>query len=239
MACRIVDHLELIEIDIKQGISGFVTCRELNNVFELLFEVMPVIEAGEGIMLRQVFQLPTRQLVTGDITKHQHHTMHHAAAITDRRGRILNHIFRTISGYQGRVIGQPDNVSLRQTTCNRTHSRLAGHFIYDIKYLVDGFTAGNRYAPAGQGLRNRIKIFHFPGITGGDHGITDTVQGHQASSRSFSNALRLASSLRKVICCFSSSRLSVINSLAGGLPGIQRSTSCAGSVSVAGCNKKP
>ena len=61
MAQRVVDLLEAIEIDEKEGHRGAVTARDMDSLLQTILEKDAVGQAGEGIMERAVLELGMRQ----------------------------------------------------------------------------------------------------------------------------------------------------------------------------------
>lgn len=86
VAGHVVDHLELIEIDVQQGVE-FAAARALRVLGQLLqsiLEGIPVGQIGKCVMGGLPTELVGQLAGIGDIMKDQHHTHYRTVAVADR-----------------------------------------------------------------------------------------------------------------------------------------------------------
>ena len=76
VAAGVVDDLELIEIQVQQGILGAVLGPEIDRPLQSLLELAPVGEPRQGIVRRLVVQLRGDGAFLRDVAHYQHHAGH-------------------------------------------------------------------------------------------------------------------------------------------------------------------
>ena len=178
MAAGIVDHLELVQVDIEQGVPLVFVHRRFEQAVQAVFELAAVGQAGEGVVGGLPGQLAGHLPGRGDVMKHQHHANDPALAVTDRRGRVIDADLPAIARDQHGMVGQADHRVVAQADIDRIDGLLAGVFIDDAEHLVQGLSPGLLRRPAGQYLGHRVEIVDDAGGIGGDHRVADGMQGH-------------------------------------------------------------
>ena len=78
----VVDVLELVKVDVKQGAVGTTARHACNGAFQFFLEVVPVEHSGERVVLGMIGKLVLKGLLFGDVTGR-------AADAGDVAGRIL------------------------------------------------------------------------------------------------------------------------------------------------------
>ena len=71
VTARVIDHLELIEVEIQQGMRSVRVCRT-EQVRKTPLEFGSIHQAGEGVVGRLMGQLLRELAFLRDVPKHQH-----------------------------------------------------------------------------------------------------------------------------------------------------------------------
>ncbi|KFB72423.1 MAG: hypothetical protein AW09_002394 [Candidatus Accumulibacter phosphatis] len=177
MTGRVIDDLELIQVEITEGMMGAVLFGTGECTVQPFFELTPVNQPGEGVVRRFMSDLPGQLARLGDVAEHQHGAEYLSRGSTDRRGRILDRIFLPGSTEQTGMVRQPDDAAFLDTASYRVRYELAGLFVGNAEYPRQGLTSGFFHRPAGQFFGNRVEILDHAVGVGSDHRIANRVQG--------------------------------------------------------------
>ncbi len=91
MAAGVVDHFELIQIEVEQGVPAAGICpRAVDRGRQPIFELTPIDEPGERIVAGLIMQGAVQAALLADVVEHQHGTDQIARTVADRRSRILD-----------------------------------------------------------------------------------------------------------------------------------------------------
>ena len=91
VAKRVVDHLELIQVDVQHRVLRFgIVYAALQGRNQLIFEFAAIDQTGRRIVRRLVGELPEQARLLADVMEHHDAADHIADAVANRRCRILN-----------------------------------------------------------------------------------------------------------------------------------------------------
>jgi hypothetical protein len=93
MPAGIIDHFELIEIQITQGVFGMIKLSGIDNPAEAGFDGTPVQQPGQRVMGGLMGNFLSQPALTGHITKHHDHAPGITRPVTDRCCRFLDDVF--------------------------------------------------------------------------------------------------------------------------------------------------
>ena len=105
VAAGVVDHLELVEVDVQQHVFAFAALRGGHRGFEPRVELAPVDEPGERVVARLVGQRALQAPFLGDVAEHDDRADGRALAVADRRRGFLDREFLAAAIHQHVVIG--------------------------------------------------------------------------------------------------------------------------------------
>jgi hypothetical protein len=86
----VIDDLELIDVQIAQGVGGLAGLGALERALDAILEFAPVHQAREQIVAGVIAQAPIELARFTDIVEHQHPAPDLAVAGADRRGGTLD-----------------------------------------------------------------------------------------------------------------------------------------------------
>ena len=148
----------------------------------------------------------------GDIPENEHHPQKLPGRITDQRSAVRDLVFSAVEGQKHRVVGQPDRRPARNHLPRRVLDRFARPGIDDAEHLDYRPAFRLRKRPSGQPLGDRVHAGDSPFRIGGDHRVSDGLQGE--GQVCFALAQRL---LRLPASCDEPRLLDVLVGLAGNL----------------------
>ena len=134
MTIAVVDHLKMIEVEIKQGMLTLAIQYTLQRAPQMYLELTPVEEAGQTIVTGFLPALQSAQ--PGDITEHRHRAIDITVGVTHRHCRILNTELQTIASQQPAGTLPLSTGAVTQTTRHRVLLGLLGKL---IDHMVDIF----------------------------------------------------------------------------------------------------
>ena len=177
MAAGVVDDLELVEVDVHERVRR-VAARGVRQGFaQPGLELLAVVQAGQRVVRGAEAHLDAEPALFGDVVEHQHGAQQGPVGIADRGGGVLDAVFAAIARQQQGLWREPDHAALPQAGGDRIPRRLAGLLVDDPEDLRRGQTLRLVARPAGQALRHGIQPGHVAADVGGDHRVTDRLQG--------------------------------------------------------------
>ncbi|EXI68836.1 MAG: hypothetical protein AW08_00658 [Candidatus Accumulibacter adjunctus] len=161
----------------------------VHHPLEPPFELLPVDQAGEGVVCGVVLH-PARQLtVLGHVVEDQHRAEHLAVAAADRRRRVVDVMLAPMPAEQDRMVGQADDLAFTQAALDRVGRRLARPLVDDAKDFLQRATVRIGRTPAGQRLGHRIEVLDDCPPVGRDHRVADRIECHLGPFLGFEQGL--------------------------------------------------
>ncbi len=176
MARGVVDDLELIQIQVAQGVLRTVALAAFQSSFQSFVKLAPVAQSGQWIVTRLVSDLANHAARFGHVIEHQHHTQNFSVTVANGGGGILNRVLLTGTADEHRLIDEGDDALLLQTKLHRILRRLTAGFDNRPENRAYWLSPGFLQTPLGELLRHRIQVFDGSFAVGGDHRVTDGVQ---------------------------------------------------------------
>jgi len=196
MAAGVVDDLELVEVDVHECVHGLAVRGVRQGLAQPGLELLAVVQAGQRIVRGTEAHLDAESALLGDVMEHQHGAQQRAVGIADRRSGILDAVFAAIPRQQQGLGREPDHAALEEAGHDRIPRRLAGLLVHDPEHLGRGQPLRLVARPAGQALRHGIQPGHMALDVGGDHRVTDRLQG-DLQQFAFSPQVGLGEALRR------------------------------------------
>src|SRR5690606_12378801 len=177
VAARVVDDLELIEIHVEQRVRqrAFLPYRT-HRRREPLLELAAVDEAGQRVVARVVGELAVQLPLAAHVVENHHGADHAAAAILDRRGRILDRDRAPVAMLQHDVRREVHGPSFGETSEHRRLDDRTGLLVHELDDLLHALALRLAPIPAGELLRDRVQILDPAARIGREHGIADRLQ---------------------------------------------------------------
>src|SRR5690606_7521261 len=160
VAARVVDDLELVEIDVQDRVRRLPRFRALQRPLETALELAPIHELREDVVARRIRQPPVQLARLADVVKHEHAARDVAERIADRRGGALDVELVAVTANQecrphrlrGAVAAHRDG--------DRVLDGLARLLVEAAEDLVDLPAHGIVELPAGQLLGDGVQVLH-------------------------------------------------------------------------------
>jgi hypothetical protein len=173
----IVDHLELIEVQVSQHVSPAALARALQGICQAPFELPAVDEFGQRIVLGLVLDLSGETPGFGDVLKDQHGTEDLVGSATDRCRRVGDQILLAAAADQHRVVRQAGDDPLPNRSFDRVRGWCSRMLVEDPEDLGQPSAARVFERPAGELFRDRVEVVHTRARIGSDRRITDRAKG--------------------------------------------------------------
>ena len=176
MTACIVDHLELIEIEIQQGMRN-MRARRAQQVGQAVLELGSIDQARKRVVGRLVGQLLCELALLRDISKNQDNADARVVAIADRSRRHVDIELPLVPADQQAAVARPDTLIALQTPAHGVFGRLARDLIDNMKYLGERAAPCRQVVPAGQTLSDRVEVGDAGRCIRGDDSIPDAGEG--------------------------------------------------------------
>ncbi len=176
VAAAVVDHLELIQIHVAQGMHGIGPARLVQQFAQPVFELAPVGQTGQRVVSRLVGDLGRQAPGVGHVAKHDHRAGQGAVRQMNGRRRIFDVIFDPVAVQQDGGTRQVDRRIVGDAAQQRIVDRPAAVFMHQAKHLADRLVEGFGLRPAGQALGDRVQRRHPALGIGGDDPVADGLQ---------------------------------------------------------------
>ncbi|MEA3221058.1 MAG: hypothetical protein OZX49_02177 [Immundisolibacter sp.] len=176
VTAAVIDHLELIQIHVTQGMHGIGPARLLQQFAQPVFELAPVGQTGQRVVPRLVGDLVRQAPGVGHVAKHDHRAGQRAVGQMNGRRRIFHVIFDPVAVQQDGGARQVDRLIFGDAAQQRIVDRPAAVFVHQAKHLADRPVEGLALRPAGQALGDRVQRRHPALGIGGDDAVADRLQ---------------------------------------------------------------
>ncbi len=176
MTAGVVDHLELVEIEVAQGVGRLARLGALQRPFQARLEFRPVDKAGEDVVTGVVGEPAVQFARLADIVEHEDRAGHVAAVVPDRCRGALDVDLVAVAADEQRRAYRLDRARAADGDCERVFERLAGLLVEAAEHLVDLAPGGLLELPSGQLLGHRIEVLDVALGIGGDHAVADRLQ---------------------------------------------------------------
>ena len=123
VAAGVVDHLELVEVEIEEGVLAAVLGGGVEAVLEALLELPAVDQAGERVVAREVDHLALHAAELGDVLEDQDAAGGAPLAVLDRRHRVADGELPAVAPHQHRVAGVLDHPPLGEAALDGVGQR--------------------------------------------------------------------------------------------------------------------
>lgn len=97
MAVRVIDLLEVIDIEVEQGQQRALIARAFDRILETLVKSRAIQQAGQAVDAREADQAAFLALLRADILHHRVHADHADAVLGELRSRFDASIMRRFS----------------------------------------------------------------------------------------------------------------------------------------------
>ena len=141
-------------------------------------ELAPVDQARQRIVAREVRELAVQLPLLAHVVKHHDRTDHVAAAILDRRRRILNGHDLAVTPRQDDVVRERHDAAFLQAAQDRILDELAGRLVRELDDVLDRFALRFAALPARELLGHRVQVIDQAVRIRGDDRIADRLQRH-------------------------------------------------------------
>lgn len=179
MAAGVVDHFELIQIEVEQGVPAAGICpRAVDRGRQPIFELTPIDEPGERIVAGLIMQGAVQAALLADVVEHQHGTDQIARTVADRRSRILDGDLLASTPDGHGVLREIECLPFAQTAHHRTLAGSEGRFVHHAQNVTDELLLRLAVLPSGQALGHGIHIVDAPVGVGRDDAVADRPQRH-------------------------------------------------------------
>ncbi len=142
MAAGVVDDLELVEIQVTQGIRGFASFSAFQRPLEAIFEFPPVDQARQDVVAGVITKPPVEFTRFAHIVEDEHAARDIALPVPYRRRSALNIEFVAVTADQQRGTHRLDRTIAPNRDRQGVLQRLAGLFVKTAKNFVDRAAAG-------------------------------------------------------------------------------------------------
>ena len=177
VATRIVDELELVQVDEQQCVLHAVLMRFFKRALQAAFKLGTVKQPGQHVMRGAVGHLATEPTLLGHIVKNQHHTQQRILLVANGRCRILNPKLVPRARNQQGVVSEADDLALLQTNADGAFFDSACLLMNDMKHLADRVPLRLSVEPASHAFGHGVEPSDPASVVGGDDGIADGLQG--------------------------------------------------------------
>ena len=119
VSAGIVDHLELVQVDVAQRVLGRVDAGTLERLFDAQFELAPVDQTGERVVRGVEAQLAGDVSLSRYVVEHEHRADQIALTTANGSGRVGDRILPTVARQQERLLAQPVGSTLQEQAVYR------------------------------------------------------------------------------------------------------------------------
>ncbi len=178
MATQIVDKLELVQIEIGDGVADFLAARTLDCALQPLLELATILQPGKRIVLSLIRKGVGKLSIPADVMHAQHHTQHLAGGGCDRRYASVERVFMAGGGHHGRVIGQEQRASFNQYLLDGDFQRFAGVVVDEPHNLAERLPCGGQRTDARESLRHGVQVNNLSVSVRDDRRLTREFEHH-------------------------------------------------------------
>ncbi len=126
VAAGIVDHLELVEVEVQQHVAhAFAAAGGEQRLVEARLELAAVDQAGQRVVARLVDERPLQPPLLAHVVEDHDHADQSTATVTDRGGRVLDRDLDAAAVDEQRLLDHLDHAPLAAGSA-RSGSRSAG-----------------------------------------------------------------------------------------------------------------
>jgi hypothetical protein len=159
VAAGVVDHLELVEVEVQHHVPSVgVVAHGLQAFGDAAFELAAVDQAGQRVVRGLVGQRALQAPLLAHVVEHHDHADQAAAAVADRRGRVLHRDFLAAPVDQQRRLGHLDQAAFAQAARDRAVDRLARGFRDHLEHFRDRPPGRLARIPARELLGDRVEV---------------------------------------------------------------------------------
>ena len=176
MAARVVDNLELVEVDVQQCVGALASLRSRHCDMQAVVEFAPVDEAGERIVACLVGERALQAPFFGHVVEYDDRTDDLALPVADRRGGFLDGDLLRRAGHEHCLVARAPRFTATENSEQWIGDGLARHLVDEVQHLADRAAPRLGAVPPGKTLRDRVHVFDMPLRIGADHRIADGLQ---------------------------------------------------------------
>ena len=177
MTKGIVDHFELIKVEIQQGVRLFrVGAQGLHRRDQSILELTPVNQISQRVVRRLVAELTEQSGLLAHIMEHHHRTDDITDTVTNRRRRILNRNFLAVLVDQYRVFLERNHAFFFQAAHYRVLDGGTRVLIDDRHDFGNRAISHTAHIETGQVLRHGIDVVDYACRIRGYDAVTDGLQ---------------------------------------------------------------
>src|SRR6185312_13097711 len=178
MAAGVVDHLELVEVEIEESVLALLLPGAVEAELETLLELPAVDQAGERVVAGEVDHLPLQAPELGDVLEDEDAAGGVALAVLNRSHGIAQGELLAVAAHQHRVAAVLGDPPLEEAALDGVVQRLAGRLVDDVENQGHGLAAGFLQSPAGETLGHGVEVVDHAQAVGTDDAVTDRGEGH-------------------------------------------------------------
>ena len=178
MAAGVVDHLELVEVEVGQRMrAGFLT-QGAQQAGEPALELEAVDQAGQRVVGGLVGHLLGDAPLLGHVVQHQHHAGDAAVAVAQRGGRSVDEQLRAVDALQNVLVIEIHQRVAQHAFADQVERPGPLGLVRDVAQVAELAPDHLRRPYPEQRLCHRVQIFDAPFGVGSDHRIADGGQRH-------------------------------------------------------------
>ncbi len=177
VAAGIVDHLELIEVEVQQHVTyAFAAAGGEQRLVEARLELAAIDQAGQRVVARLVDKRPLQPSLLADVVENHHDADQSTAAVTDRGRRVLDRDLDAAAVDQERLLDHLHHAPLAEAAHDRVLDRQARRLTDQVEYVADRTAGRFGRVPAGELLGDRVQVLDAPFGIGGDDRVADRLE---------------------------------------------------------------
>jgi hypothetical protein len=176
MTTGVVDHLELVEVDVQKYVIALAALRGGHGRLEARVEFAAVDEAGERVMTRLVGQRAFQAPLLRHVAEHDHGTDGHALAIADRGRGFLDGELFAAPVHEHVVVGRHRSLAPGEHAIEHVCDGFARGFVDELQDIADRAAARLVDRPASETFGDGIQVIDVCGRVRGDHRVADRLQ---------------------------------------------------------------
>jgi hypothetical protein len=177
MAAGVVDDLELVEVQVAEGVVGAAGAGLLQGALEVPIECLAVEQAGQLVVSGLVGELEAEQAPVAHVLEDDHGAHDAAVQVADRGAGALDGVAAAVAALQGETLGQPEVDPFLETAMDQGVHGLAARLVGQAEDLGQRPGQGLGLAPAGELLSHRVHVLDVPIGVGGEDAVADGGQG--------------------------------------------------------------
>ncbi|MBA3696276.1 MAG: hypothetical protein H0W85_05855 [Methylotenera sp.] len=135
MPTDVVHQLELVQIDIQQGVDAPVFMRLLQKTTQARLKLRSIDQTSQFIVGRAVAHFAREAALLSHVMEHQHYAQHRPLRIANWSGGVFDAELHTIPRNQYCVVGKTDELTLLEAGLDRVLGGQTCLLIDDMKNL--------------------------------------------------------------------------------------------------------